>query len=598
MYSKFTSGLMAAGMMLLTACGGGGQDPDVAVADTTQTRTAARVVMGSAAPAAATTTASTTDATTATTATSAQAITPALASRFLAQASFGPTTKSINEVAAIGQEAWINAQFTLPRKSHLDTLNALAPSLGGVANLNTNHFLESFWKQAITGEDQLRQRVAFALSQIFVISTKHVAIYNFPRGVANYYDLMEKNAFGNFRDLLQDVATSPMMGLYLSHLRNQRESTTRMPDENFAREIMQLMTIGVNELQQDGAVKLVNGKPQETYTLDDVKGLAKVFTGWCWGGPDKSEPRYYGTVKDSNRENLPMQVYPSFHSMSEKRFLGKTIPAGGSAEADMKIALDTLFSNRNVGPFIAQRLIERLVTSNPSPAYIARVALTFNDNGKGVRGDMQAVIRAILLAPEARWPGVPGLTATPKVREPVVRLANWMRAFNVSSKSGRFQMFNTDNPVVYLAQTPMNSASVFNFYRPGYIPPNSDLALKKLTSPELQIASEPSVIGYLNFMRYTVAWGTGGANGVSDIMPDYTAERALAYQPEALVDRIKLLVLNGIMSTSLRNQIIAGLKSIPEPNPTNSADVTAFKDSRVALTIFLAMASPEYIVQK
>lgn len=538
--------------------------------------------------------------TTATTAASA-AISPAQASRFLAQATFGPTESSIAEVAAIGQDAWITAQFSKPRTSHLTTLNGLAVTVGGANNLTPNHFLESFWKQAISGDDQLRQRVAYALSQIFVVSTQHDSVWNSPRGVANYYDLLSKNAFGNFRDLMQDVATSPMMGVYLSHLANRKESATRMPDENFAREIMQLMSIGLYEQYQDGTIKLVNGKPVETYTLQDVKGLAKVFTGWSWGGADQSEARFYGSVKDPFREAMPMQAYAAFHSTSGKTFLGRTITAGSTAAADMKIALDTLFNNRNVGPFIARRLIERLVSSNPSPNYVANVALAFADNGKGVRGDMQAVIRAIFMAPEARWGGVANLTASPKVREPVIRLANWMRAFNAKSTSGRFLMFNTDNPVVYLAQTPMSSPSVFNFYRPGYIPPTSDLASKNLAAPELQIANETTVISYLNFMRYVVVWGAGGtgsSTNVPDILPSYTAERALAYQPEALVDRVKLLLLNGTMSTTLRNQILTGVKAIPEPNPNNASEVSVFRDSRAVMAIYLAMSSPEYIVQK
>ncbi|TFW29803.1 DUF1800 domain-containing protein [Duganella callida] len=586
-------------LLILSACGGGdGQNLSSSNDANTFVATAGLVVQGGAG-ASSSRVVQGGAAAAPTAAVAASPISPAEASRFLAQATFGPTEKSINDVAASGQAAWIEAQFALPRTSHLATMNALAPSLGGVANLTTNNFLESWWKQAVTGDDQLRQRVAYALSQIFVISTQQVAIYNFPRGVANYYDLLEKNAFGNFRDLLQDVATSPMMGLYLSHLRNQKESATRMPDENFAREIMQLMTIGLYEQKQDGTLLLQNGKPVETYSHADVMGLAKVFTGWCWGGPDASEARFYGTLKDANRETMPMQVYSAFHSTSEKRFLGKTIGSGTTAEADMKVALDTLFNNRNTGPFIARRLIERLVTSNPSPAYVSRVALTFADNGQGVRGDMKAVIRAIFLAPEARYANAPGVTASPKVREPVIRLTNWMRAFNVTSKSGRFLMFNTDNPVQQLAQTPMNSPSVFNFYRPGYVPPNSDLAAKNLSAPELQIATEPSVIGYVNFMRYAINSGTGGASGVPDLVPNYTAERALVSQPEALVDRVKLLLLNGNMSSSLRNQILSAVKSVQDPAvATNAADATVSRDSRVSLAIFLAMASPEYVVQK
>lgn len=519
-------------------------------------------------------------------------MTPKLASRFLAQASFGPTSASIDEVAASGAAAWINAQFTKPQTLHRLYMDKIQASLPEGTKIGLTQIHESFWQQAATGNDQLRQRVAFALSQIYVVSVLDGTVVNFPRGVASYYDMLGQHAFGNFRQLLEGVALHPMMGIYLSHLRNQKESGSRVADENFAREIMQLMSIGLYQLNPDGSVKSSGGKPIETYTHDDVSGLAKVFTGWSWYGPDQTNNRFAGGTPDPDRDWKPMQNYPAMHSSSEKRFLGATISGATTGQADLKVALDTLFNHPNVGPFIGRQLIQRLVMSNPSPAYVGRVAAAFADNGAGVRGDMKAVLRAILLDSEAR-------AAEPrqKVREPVLRLANWMRAFNAKSASGRFLLGNQDDPLTALGQTSMRSPSVFNFYRPAYVPPNTSISAAGMVAPEMQIVAEPSVTGYLNYMQDVIARGTGEAR---DIVPNYQAELALAETPEKLVDRIDLLLLNGSMSSTLRNRIISAVNSVPVPasNGGNAAAITTAKSNRVYLTIFLAMASPEYIVQK
>jgi uncharacterized protein (DUF1800 family) len=264
-----------------------------------------------------------------------------------------------------------------------------------------NAVMESFWLQAVRGPDQLRQRTVFALSQIFVVSNVNSSIDSEVGAHASYLDMLARNAFGNFRTLLEEVATHPAMGHYLSHFRNEREdeASGRIPDENFAREVMQLFTIGLWELNQDGSRRRdPAGEFIPTYAQDDVSGLARVFTGWSWGGPDRSVARWHGWVGGRNWQEQ-MGNYPDFHSPSEKRFLGVTIPAGTSGEESLRIALDRLFNHPNVGPFIGRQMIQRFVTSNPSPAYIARVAAAFNDNGQGVRGDMRAVLRAVLLDP-------------------------------------------------------------------------------------------------------------------------------------------------------------------------------------------------------
>jgi uncharacterized protein (DUF1800 family) len=505
------------------------------------------------------------------------------ASRILSQATFGPSAEEINRLSGMGTAAWFNDQFSKPQTLHLKYMNDAIAGLPAGQNLSEVQFLQSFWQQAIKGDDQLRQRVTYALSQIFVISFQNDVLATMPRGVAHYYDTLGAFAFGNFRDLLEAVTRNPMMGVYLSSLRNEKTVGARVPDENYAREIMQLFTIGLRQLNADGSD--TTNPPTPTYTNDDIKGLAKVFTGWSWAGPDTSRNRFVGTIAnpDPNRDWLQMQSYAAYHETLDKVFLGVTIPANTSAEDSLKIALDTLFNHPNVGPFIGRELIQRLVSSNPSPAYIGRVAAAFANNGNGVRGDMKAVIKAVLLDPEAMTAST--ASSAGKLREPVLRLANWMRAFHVSSASGKFLLPNTDDPLRSLSQTPMRSPSVFNFYRPEYQPPNTSLINANLFAPEMQITEETSVFGYLDFMRNAISVGTGSNR---EIKADYTPELALAATPDLLLDRINILLLQGQMSASLRSQILAAIAS----NPNNTAS------NKVYLAIFLTMAAPEYLAQK
>jgi uncharacterized protein (DUF1800 family) len=420
--------------------------------------------------------------------------------------------------------------------------------------------------------------------------------------------MLGRNAFGNYRKLLEDVTLHPMMGLYLSHLRNQKESGNRVPDQNYARESMQLFSIGLYQLNNDGTQVLSNGKPVETYGPDDIVGLSRVYTGFSWAGPDQQDRRFFGAdtnpTADPNRDVLPMQPYPKFHSTSEKRFLGTVIPAQSTPDpvASLRVALDTIFNHPNVGPFIGRQLIQRLVTSNPSPEYVGRVADSFNSGrftssvysvGSGNRGDMRAVIAAVLLDPEARDMNKTLEPGFGKVREPVLRLGAWMRAFHARSTSGEFLIGTTDSTTSSLGQSPMRSPSVFNFYRPGYVPPNTGIAAANLVAPEFQIIHETSVVGYANFIRNVVRRGLGD-NSPADVQPDYTAVLAVADDPEKLIDLVDLLLTYGTMRPDTRSAITEAVSSIT----IDPASPAAGRRDRANLAVLFALSAPEFIVQK
>jgi uncharacterized protein (DUF1800 family) len=525
------------------------------------------------------------------------------ASRFLQQASFGPNRTDLARVQAIGDAAWIEEQFTKSQTLYLPPTAAYLATLPVDQQRGQTGFTWALWKNMVTADDQLRQRIAFAMSQITVISleTNQIA-FGQTRGPAHYYDQLGKLAFGNYRDWLEEVSLSPMMGIYLSSIRNQKENPTTgaMPDENYAREVMQLFSIGLYELNNDGTLKLnAQGQPIETYTNADITGLAKVFTGLSWAGPDTSNTRFgrgNGVavgIDDPDREIKRMQMYPQYHSTSEKKFLGVTIPAQAtatvaSANNDLRIALDRLFNHPNVGPFIGTQFIQRLVKSNPSPAYVSRVASAFNNNGAGVRGDMKALIRAVLLDPEARNADVTANSG--KLREPVVRFVQWMRAYNAKSTDGRFLLGATTNGATTLGQSPMRSPTVFNFFRPGYLPPNTATGAAGLVSPEMQITNESSIAGYLNYMRGNISTGVGttGANGLRDVQPDYAQELSMVDNPTKLLDEVDLMLTGGSLTATTRGKILEALNSI-------AITTDAGRRNRVHAAIFLTMASPEYI---
>jgi len=515
--------------------------------------------------------------------------------RFFKQATFGATGLQAENLLSDGYERWINQQFAArpsSMRAYIDNRLRLEPE----ASARTDWVYEAFWRNVATGEDQLRQRVTYALSQIFVISMTDSTVSKYPRGVAHYYDLLASNAFGSFRDLLEDVTLNPMMGIYLTHLGNEKgdPETGRVPDENYAREVMQLFSLGLYELNLDGSLKRdIEGQPIETYGTEDVEGLAKGFTGVSWGGPDTERRRFRGWDKHPDREIMKMQAYPQYHSTEEKRFLGTVIPEGSSdAIADVRIALDTLFNHPNVGPFIARQMIQRMVMSNPSPEYIARVASQFNDNGQGVRGDMSAVVKAVLFDPDARSLTIAAQPSSGKIREPILRFAEWMRAYRAVSTTGRFSIGNTDDQGNRLGQTVLRSPSVFNFYRPGYVPPNTPIADASLVSPEMQITHETSVAGWLNMMRSAVERGWGNSR---DVQPNYEIEMSLADDPAELVERTNIILLNGTMSNRLRARIQSTVADRPI-HATDAARALRDRANRVHLAVFMTMASPEFAV--
>ncbi|MFN9772833.1 MAG: DUF1800 family protein [Burkholderiales bacterium] len=525
--------------------------------------------------------------------------------RFLTQATFGPKSADIDTLQTAGYQRWIAEQLNMPAGTpHLDYFASRVAELDEDDRISENWIYESFWRTATTAEDQLRHRVAFALSQIFVISLQDPTIAQFPRGVAGYMDMLGRNAFGNFRTLLQDVSLHPMMGLYLTHLRNRKAdpATGRVPDENYAREVMQLFTIGLHQLNLDGTVKLdARNEPIETYRIDDVVGLAKVFTGFSWAGPDTSLARFVGndSVTISDRDILPMRGYPLHHETGPKSFLGTTVTAS-TPEESLKAALDHLFAHPNVGPFFGKLMIQRLVTSNPSPGYVSRVAAAFNNNGQGVRGDMKAVVYAVLMDPEARDEAQAATPGAGKLREPVLRVTAWLRAVEAKSTTGRFLMGQTDDPANSIGQTPMRAASVFSFFRPGYVPPNTSIAEAKLVAPEMQSTHEISVAGWLNTSRDLVSNGMGfnpPNENRRDIQPDWTTLMPLADNGIALVDRVALLLTADRMPAAVRQQIVTAVNSINVAisNPTNLENA---RRNRIRLAVYLTLASPDFLVQK
>ena len=516
--------------------------------------------------------------------------------RFLTQTTFGATDADIATVKLIGYRAWLDQQMATTSPSHLNYLDNRLAQLRlttPTATLNANNFYESFWLYSATGDTQLRERMKLALSEIFVISMVDPNVDT--RGAGAYYDMLGANAFGNFRTLLEQVTLHPMMGVYLTHLANQKEdpATGRNPDENYAREVMQLMSLGVDELNLDGTVRTSGGAAIPPYTAADISGLAKVFTGMSWYSPTPSNNTFLGRNRDPDASIRSMIFYPAFHSTSTKTFLGVSTASDGPG--DLRFALDTIFNHPNVGPFIGRQLIKRLVTSNPSPAYVQRVATVFNNNGAGVRGDMAAVVRAILLDSEARDVSVAASPSFGKVREPMVRMANWMRTFGATSVSGRY-LLNSTSATTSLGQSALASPSVFNFYRPGYIPPNTRLGTAGLTAPEFQIVDEVTVAGYANTMQTAIGTGIGTS---TDVRSAYTAEVAIATDAAALVNRMDRMLLYGQMSSGLRTALTDSINSIAIPAAGSAqAQIDAALLNRARLAVYMTMVSPEYLIQR
>ncbi len=542
--------------------------------------------------------------------------TQASTAEFLNQATFGPTLAEINQLTGTLPSDWILSEFSKPASLNLAYVLAEISEPGARDTDGQLTFEKrqtptfSFWINAIEGDDQLRQRMAFALSQILVIShAEGNFLFEVPNTVAHYQDILVRNAFGNYRDLLEEVTYSPAMGEYLTYLQNTKgdASIGRMPDENYAREVMQLFSIGLVELQQDGEEVLVNGSPVEIYTNADVTGLAKVFTGLSLTG---GEFFFDFRTLPADALHSPMVAYPAFHSDLEKSFLGTTIPAGTGPTESIDLALDALVNHPNTAPFVSRQLIQRFVTSDPEPDYVGRVSAAFAAGqytlpngtvvGDGRRGDLSATISAILFDPDARDPANRTDANFGKIREPVLRFIQWARAFDAGTVTPEFTfpLWNTSFGGG-LSQAPYKSPSVFNFYRPGYIAPGTETGAAGLTMPELQLVNANSISNYANFMTYFVfafAANNVGQPEATSFIPDYTEELALADDPVALVDHLDLLLAYGSTSAETKATIVTFLEDIPLENLSDPNYNGPFL--RVGLGVLMMMTSPDYTVQR
>ncbi|MEM6576045.1 MAG: DUF1800 domain-containing protein [Pseudomonadota bacterium] len=537
------------------------------------------------------------------------------ASRFLSYATFGPTMDEITALNGSSSSAWFLQQQGLTPSSYLDYVFAALQEPGATDGSGQPTFQgrrtpnHAFWELTITGPDQLRQRMAFALSQILVVSNAmNTQLFDWPTAVGYYQDVLMTHALGNYRDLLEAVTYAPAMGSYLTYLQNTKgdEASGRVPDENYAREIMQLFTIGLVALNPDGSPILQNGQPVELYDNSDVTGLARVFTGLSLD----SNVFFFGFNElNSGALFRPMKIFPDFHSPLEKSFLGTTIPAGTGAAQSIDTALDLLVDHPNTPPFLARQLIQRFVASNPPPAYVARVAQAFSsgrfvlpngsETGDGRRGDLAATLAAVLFDPEARnVPETPDQAG--KLREPVLRFTQWARAFRVAGvEPTAIPVLDFTGATEDLAQAPFQSPSVFNFYRPAFVAPGTLSGAEGLTMPELQIVNANSVFGYSNFMGYFIsgqAARDSASGGAAAFEPNYSVEQALAGDPATLLNRLDLLLNHGATSAVTRQRIIAFVESLPLTQPSDPGYDGPLE--RVAAAIQMLMTSPDYLVLK
>ena len=520
----------------------------------------------------------------------ARASTDEDAARFMQQAQFSSTRDEITAVRGDSYAMWLARQYQTPQGP--TGWNWLESQGYGVVDSNEWYFSTRpagymLWNQLLSGPDPMRKRMALALSEFFVSSMSSAEFTWRSHAYASWWDMLVRNAFGNYRQLLEDVTLHPAMGYFLNTKGNRKEDprTGRVPDENYSREVMQLFTIGLVNLNIDGT-----SQGTDSYTGDDVMNLARVFTGYDFDRSDgvRLNRPNGGTIETKDFARKPMSLKASDHSTLEARFLGAVVPANTPAPEALRIALDTLFNHPNVGPFFARQMIQRLVTSNPSPAYVARVARRFNDNGAGIRGDLQAVWTAILLDDEARGPGSLSAPAAGKLREPMVRFIQWARTFNASSANGRWLLDDLSGSI---GQSPLRSPSVFNFFRPGYVPPSTSLAEAGATAPEFQIVNETTVSAYLNFMQTTIERGTGTSNNVT---ADYSRELALVADATALVNHLCLTLAAGQVSADSRTLMVNALNARAITANSTSTD----RNRRVWAAVLMVMGCPEYLVQK
>ncbi len=507
------------------------------------------------------------------------------APRLLTQATFGPTAADIAALQSQGYAAWIAGQMALPMTSHRAATDADAAAFppSGQFAVTQNNRQAAWWQISVGAPDQLRQRVAFALSEIFVTSDVASQLANAPDGLATYYDLLANDAFASFRQLLQDVTLSPAMGNYLNMLHNAKANPSKgtSADENYAREVQQLFTIGLNELQPDGTLVLdSSGLPVPTYDQDEIVQTANVFTGWGYHSAS-ANPSFYGSAADFND---PMMLYPSYHDTTQKTVVnGIVIPANQAGASDLKMELDALFNHPNTGPFVCSQLIQRLVTSNPSPAYVYRVAQVFADDGTGTRGNLAAVIKAILLDYEARSLTVAADPGFGKLKEPLLRMTALYRAFGAAAQDGRFAIFN---PQVNLDEAALRSPTVFNFFDPGYVQ-TGILASAGLLAPEFQITTASTAVSVPNNIYAAIY--TPAPPASATLVLDLSSLTANASNPPAMVGTLNQLLCANGMSAQTQAAIETALTSAPSGTSPSAL---------AQMALYLASTSPDAAIQK
>ena len=502
------------------------------------------------------------------------------AALILDSGTFGARYSDVESVAKSGVDAWLDQQFSMPISLHEPIVRRYGAQYGfnnQDSPIPIGLFRRfAFFENALTAPDQLRQVTAYALTQLFVVSQTGV-LGNNPLGLSNYYDTLLVHSFGNYRDLLRAVTLHPAMGFYLSHVDNAKTdpNANTFPDENYAREVMQLFTIGLYELNADGTRKLdADGRPIPTYDNTDIREFSKIFTGLAYAGADGLEPQF-----GRNRAVLhtPMVMFDNFHEPGEKYLLnGFVVPDGQTGIQDIDDAVDNLFNHPNVGPFVGKQLIQRLVSSNPSPEYVSRISAVFADNGDGVRGDMQAVIRAILTDPE--------VANASRVREPFRRFLAANRALNAMPSEG------SDIGVTGLfvqnatGQMVLTAPSVFNFYSPFYRPQGG----QGLISPEMQITTEDTIVGITNLMAQVLYSDRPMYNHsqLPEMRLDLASMVSLADNKEELLLRIERLFFAGTMSEHTRSVISGAFDEAAGSTPTD----------RVKLVLYLALTSPDQAV--
>ena len=525
---------------------------------------------------------------------SSAGISAADAVRLSKQAAFGPTQPLVDHITSVDLDAWLNEQFGLNTSTYADLASLVVPvnycstkTGQDATNCNRDYFSSTplamrFYADAVGGQDQLRQRVAFALSQIVVASDIQV---HSTAGEATLNQIFLDNAFGNYRDILKQATLNPYMGDYLT----MADSNKTAPNENYARELMQLFAIGVVQLNSDGtAIKDTTGATIAPYTPTDVHEVARALTGWTYARIGSA------AITDNNNRNyaLPMIKVPARYDTAAKTFLGKTVPANATQEASVDAVVDAVFTHANTAPFVSKALIQQLVSSNPSPAYVKRIATVFADNGSGVRGDLKAVVRAILTDAEARGPAKAGVNDG-KVKEPVLLTTSIARL--IGDKTDGY-VFTTRDAA--LGQSPFRAPSVFNFYPPDFPLPLSD----GLLSPASKLMTTATVIARHNLVYDWTVNGDQASRaeynpqtvitGATGTQPDWTSWEAFGTNTDAMLDRIDLLVFNKTMTSAQRDALRTAATAITNATPA----IQARKRAQVAL--YVALSSPQFQVDR